>query len=757
MLHAFTLIAALAVTIELPAGTAPAALPLAHFPSRLHAFVWRNWQITPPERMAAAVGGSPAELQAVGRSMGLVGPPEISDAQWRRSYITVIRANWHLLPYDQLLALLDWPAERLEFTLAEDDFLFVKLGRLKPACPPLRYAPPDEAAAARAARIAAILRESFPGGVGVTDRPLFSFVHDLSAPSAAESAPPPKPDASPRFCYSYFALYGDPLADAALDPYPDAYLARLRECGVNGIWLQGVLFKLTPFPWEPALSEGYQTRLANLNALIARARRHGIGVYLYFNEPRSMPVAWFTGREELRGVVEGDHAALCTSHPDVQRYLRDGAAAIGRAAPGLAGVFTITASENLSSCWSHHQGAGCPRCGPRSAPAVIAEASALLAAGFRDSGAATRVIAWDWGWQDEWAPAAVAALPADVALMSVSEWSLPIVRGGVASTVGEYSLSAIGPGPRATRHWQAAKARGLAAFAKMQVGTTWELGSVPYLPAVDNVAEHCRRLREIGVDGVMLGWTLGGYPSPNLEVAARVLDGDSPDAALDAVARRRFGPSLAPHVRAAWRHFSDALAEYPYHGSVVYSAPHHMGPANLLWPAPTGYAATMVGLPYDDLNSWRGVYPAEVLAAQFEKVADGFDRGVEVLHAAAKKAPRDGKHTSSLRLESSIAEAASIHFRSTAAQARFVLARDRLAAAEGETAVAALTEIEKLSHAEIEHARRLHALQSQDDRLGFEATNQYYFVPTDLAEKVLNCRDLLDRWLPEQRRRLAPK
>ena len=39
---------------------------------------------------------------------------------------------------------------------------------------------------------------------------------------------------SPRYCYSYFALYGDPLLDPALDPYPDGYLARLAASGVTG-------------------------------------------------------------------------------------------------------------------------------------------------------------------------------------------------------------------------------------------------------------------------------------------------------------------------------------------------------------------------------------------------------------------------------------------------------------------------------------------------------------------------------------------
>jgi hypothetical protein len=36
-------------------------------------------------------------------------------------------------------------------------------------------------------------------------------------------------------------------------------------------------------------------------------------------------------------------------------------------------------------------------------------------------------------------------------------------------------------------------------------------------------------------------------------------------------------------------------------------------------------------------------------------------------------------------------------------------------------------------------------------RIGFEAANHYFFVPLDLVEKALNCRDLLERWLPEQR------
>jgi hypothetical protein len=290
----------------------------------------------------------------------------------------------------------------------------------------------------------------------------------------------------------------------------------------------------------------------------------------------------------------------------------------------------------------------------------------------------------------------------------------------------------------------------------MQAGTTWELGSVPYLPAVNKVAEHAARLRAANVDGVMLGWTLGGYPSPNLEVTGRILDGEPADEALRAVAARRYGEESAADVLSAWKHFSEALDEYPYHGSVVYNAPHHVGPANLLWAKPTGYAATMVGVPYDDLNGWRGVYPPEVLAAQFAKVADGFDRGAYTLRSAINAADKASEHHAALLKEWSVAEAAAIQFLSAANQARFVRARDRLVSGlKGAEAEETLRELERLLNAEIKLARRLYDIQSRDSRIGFEATNHYFFVPTDLAEKVLNCRNLLDRWLPTERERMG--
>ena len=747
----WTFLGVLAIhAVELPVGSAPEPVQFPHFPDRLHTYVWRNWTLVPSARLASVVGATEDQICELGKGMGLDNPPAISEEQWRRSYITIIRRNWHLLPYEQFLTLLDWTAEELVYTLREDDFLFIKLGGLKPNCGPLYYTPPSDEAKARAAEIAAIVQETFPVGLGQTQEPLFGFIGELSTPPA--SAHPPIIDSrfSPRFCSAYFTMYGDPLLETQTDSYPDGYLARLAESGVDGIWMQAVLYKLTPFPWDESLSERYEERLDRLDALVARAKRHGIGVRLYLNEPRCMPLAFYEEHPELRGVAQGPDAAMCTSVPAVQDYIRDSVKLICERVPDLAGFFTITASENFTSCWSHGRGAGCERCGERGPEEVIAEVNRLIRDGIADAGSSAHLIAWDWGWQDGWIPGIIERLPRDVALMSVSEWSIPIQRGGIDSVVGEYSISEVGPGPRATRNWALARQRGIQCMAKIQANNTWELSAVPYIPAVENVAQHAANLRKADVDGLMLGWTLGGCPSPNLEAVAEMGRGEerAVEDVMNTVAIRRFGPALAPAVVEAWSTFSAAFREFPFHISLAYNGPQQMGPANLLWENSTGYHSTMVGIPYDDLNSWKAVYTPEVFISQFRKVADGFDVAIATLQQATEDVTAEPNFAQALEDELNVMSACAIHYHSVANQAQFIMARQAFSdASTTEQAEQAASDLRSVLQHEIDLAVRMYALQSCDSRLGFEASNHYFYVPIDLAEKVVNCRDLLSRWL----------
>lgn len=746
-----------------PAGKT--ALIFPHFPDALHAFLWRNWNLVPLERLAKVVKAKPGDLLAVGKAMGLHGPKFISADQQLRSYLTIIRCNWHLLPREQLLELLDWTDEKLTFTLQEDDFFYIKLGSIKPECQPILYSVQTNVLQDGSKWIKKVLHEEFPGGIPSQEQPLFHFVKELSAQPEKNSAAvvPATSGFSPRFGYSYFALFGDPLMEPEIDPLPNGYLARMVASGMDSTWIHIVLSKITPFPWDPQVSEHWEQRLDNLQKLVARAKSQGIGIYLYLNEPRNLPLRFFEKYPDLKGVTNGDQAALCTSNPEVQKYLTDSMAMIAEKIPDLGGFFSITASENATNCWSHGKGAGCPRCSKRKPSAVIVELNAIyqqgieqgirnyeLKSGARFSGKIPQLIVWDWGWSGTLAEEIIPALPQKVALMSVSEWNLPIERGGVKSTIGEYSISAIGPGPRAQHHWEIARKHGLKTIAKIQAGNTWEIAAVPYNPAMENVATHAANLRDAKVNGMMLGWTLGGYPSPNLEVVAAIgIDHTlTPVQAMEMVAKRRYGMA-GPAVVQAWRRYSVAFSEFPF-GRGLYYAPMQVGPSNLLWGQSTGFAATMVGIPYDAVSTWVGNYPVKVFIGQMDKIADGFDHGLLQLRQQIKGLTLQKEERMALKGECDVAETVAIHCRSVANQVNFITLRDQLLAGkENNDRDAAISGMEIILRNEIVLAKRMHFLQCQDSRLGFEASNHYFYTPADLIEKVLNCRNLLDKWLPE--------
>ncbi len=436
---------------------------------------------------------------------------------------------------------------------------------------------------------------------------------------------------------------------------------------------------------------------------------------------------------------------MCTSHPKVRKWVSDSLAYVFTEVPDLGGVFTISASENLTNCASHFKRELCPRCKNRTDAEVIAEINTTIAEGVHRGNPSAKVIVWDWGWNRHGlAPETIKKLPKSVWFMSVSEWAQPFERGGIKGRVGEYSMSVVGPGPRAKAQWKTAREHGLKTVAKVAFNNTWELSTVPYLPVLDLVAKHSRNLAKEKVSGTMLSWSLGGYPSPNLKVAQKFsINPDSNiDTILDEIAVDRYGKLSAPHVRKAWTLFSKAFTHFPYSGSVLYQGPQQTGPANLFYETPTGYRSTMVGIPYDSLNSWRSPYPAETLAELFEKVASGWYNGIEPMKKTVELATPDKKKDAEADL--SIAQAVHLHFASSANQVRFILNRNLLLKTKNPKEKQKLLEERKhILKKEIDYARRLYSIVQRDSRIGFEASNQYVYVPHDLIEKVINCEHIL--------------
>ena len=316
-----------------------------------------------------------------------------------------------------------WTEDWLAFILKEDDFLSVKLGHFKPGCGRLKIEPLSDEQQKRTAEIKALtlaVRARLPEA---TARP-FSFFDNLPDSGTFDAEAPARFEH--RYIYSYCALYGDTFAERELIDvsFPEPLLEAYQRLGVTGVWTQALLSKIAPFPFDPAVSEGYEKRLEGMKYLVGKLKRYGIKLFLYLNEPRSMPNEFFEAWPNLKGEPDGKlNSCLCVSTPEVQKYLVDTAAFIAKEVPDLGGVFTITASENATNCYSHRneESITCPRCRQKSRAEIIALVNRLLYEGFSSVNPDIRVIAytWAWGGLDD-TLRITELLPKEVAVMSVS-------------------------------------------------------------------------------------------------------------------------------------------------------------------------------------------------------------------------------------------------------------------------------------------------------------------------------------------------
>ena len=716
---------------NLPVGANPPPLELPHFPTKHQAVIWRNWEMVPVKRLADVLKTTEAGIIQSAQDMGLSGTPSVEKKWLERGYITIIRNNWHLLPYAQLLELLGWRAAKLNYALREDDFLWIKLGSLKPNAAPVHYRSLTSAERERTLELKKTVTRHFPPASGKINEKPFAFLEKYHQRRGTGPVRESFNNFDLRLMYSYSAVYGDPLLEPELDPYPADMLAAYRDYGVNGVWLQGILYSLVPWDIAPELSRGFQRRLENLRKLARRAGQYGIGVYLYLNEPRPMPVKFFERHPGWKGVEypESGLASFCTSQKEVLSFLEEGTNRLFKEAPELAGVFTITMSENPTNCFSRWQEKKCPRCSKRRAEEVIAEVNGVIERGIHRAKPEARVIVWDWAWDPQWEHAAVELLPENVELMCVSEWGAPTNIGGIKGAVVDYSMSQVGPSERSRKMWEHARRRGLKTIAKVQINNTWECSAAPYIPVPDLVEKHLQNLNGAGVNGLMLSWTTGGYPGGNLDLIRKT----------PLQMAEEFGKRAAPYVRKGQKLFSRAFAEFPFALSVLYTAPQTIGPANLLYEKPSGYKATIFLFPYDDLEGWRSVscppgippqYPSEIFEKQFARLSSGWAKGTEYLQKAAQS--RGGRTEKKLQELLRIAMAVYCHFRSAYLQTKFIRLRET---GRKRAILEIITE-------EIQLAKTLHEIISRDSRIGFEAGNHYYYTANSLKEKVLNCEYL---------------
>ena len=823
---------------ELPEIKKAPVIP-EYFPTLMQTFIFRNWEMVHKSRLAKVLGTSVEHVETEAGRMGLKEQGD-TDIWLEKGYITIIRANWHLLPYHQLLELLGWPEEKLARVLKDDDFLDIKLGRFKPASKELKYQALTEKEIKETEKIKAAMEQLFMLEGNDTKAPFdfwsceeaapvrkeanagqvtvdgtWCITDNTGSPEVAimaerftasmqkdwdvaltdagdkkiilETAPDKtgeyheitvhdstivikggdkegilrglyrlediaktnggpyfdkgtfvrEPRFKARILYSFCGLYEMAFDVDSRTYCPDSLLEKYARMGVNGIYLAGVLYRLAEFPYAPELSEGWQQRLKNLREFTERAAKYSIKIYLYLNEPRNVPLSVFEKHPDMKGAVEigGRNACICLTSPKTREFLHNAVVKVCESAPLLGGIFTITMSENLTNCKARgtQVEAPCEKCRDIPTWDLISTVNSIIAGAAHSVNPAMDIMAWDCAWDpDRQASQAarncILGIPEDVAILCQREESIPFSRGGIQNKVIDYSLSVEGLSEKSRQMWKWAKELGHETAVKMQINNTWECSTTPYLPVFRTLFHIMGEVAAAKIDHLLLSWTLGGYPSPNIKLISETFFVENGNTGIDLEkALETVYGEKADRIRKATDIFCDAFGEFPFDIDVAYNGPQNAGPANIFYHQPTDYEATMTCYSYDDLEGWRSLYPREIFRQQFRKVSEKWQEGLALLDPGDELSDISYVSYSLLRSSYNI-----IHF---------VMLRDSYMEKRDDTV---RREILQVLEEERELAVKVYEIMTRRPEIGYEAANHYYFSQTSMIEKVVNCDWLID-------------
>ena len=174
--------------------------------------------------------------------------------------------------------------------LREEDFLDVKLGD-KPACDPVYFRPLTDEEQKQTEKIRAWM-STLPAP---KSKP-FDFQYRV--PKLRFSG---EEVFHTRMIYAFSGLYQNAFEVDSRTYLPDSLLEAYRDIGINAVWTQGLLAQLTEFPWDPEICDGWQSRIERMRDLTDRLEKYGIKLFLYLNEPRSMPKSFYRAHPELQG------------------------------------------------------------------------------------------------------------------------------------------------------------------------------------------------------------------------------------------------------------------------------------------------------------------------------------------------------------------------------------------------------------------------------------------------------------------------
>ncbi|MBQ6470905.1 MAG: hypothetical protein IJJ33_02895, partial [Victivallales bacterium] len=279
-----------------------------------------------------------------------------------------------------------------------------------------------------------------------------------------------------------------------MDYYPDEYLNRLAHEGVNGLWLTIVFRELAETSFTRRDPDAPR-RLAKLRRTIAQCLRYGIKTWLFSIEPRWLPDddPLLLAHPELGGALgwNGQHC-FCTQTATGQQYLYESTKDIFTQLPGLGGLINISHGERMTSCLSASSALephrpNCPHCSQVPHWKIHYDTCEAMVRGMREANPKAEMISWLYqphvaSTRDSWVYELARHLPEGVTLQYNFESGSLKRQLGRMRQGGDYWLSHIGPSEIFRRIADNAREAHVPLSAKIQVGNSHEVATVPFVP-----------------------------------------------------------------------------------------------------------------------------------------------------------------------------------------------------------------------------------------------------------------------------------
>ena len=391
-------------------------------------------------------------------------------------------------------------------------------------------------------------------------------------------------------------LYHDELMDD-IDYYPRAYLERLAREGINGLWLTVEWQDLAETSFTRRSSDAPR-RLAKLRRTVERCLEYGIKTWIFCIEPRS-PHVKATSRNSSENIYKihpelfNGHV-MCTAIPEARRYIEESVRDIFTQVPRLGGIMMISHGERPTTCLSTvspvdgKRSHSCPRCDKLEPWQIHKNTSEAIVRGIRAAGSKAEYISWFYQphvrpERAPWVAEVARHVPEGVVMAYNFESGAIKDQLGRFRNGGDYWLSYVGPAEGFKAFADAGKISGARIGAKIQVGNSHEVATVPFVPVPGLLYRKYKSMREMGVSTVLQCWYFGNYPGIMNKAAGELSFDDFTDDE-DTFLRKLAKPVWkddADKVAQVWKKFSDAYAEYPLSNDMQYYGPFHAG---LAWP-----------------------------------------------------------------------------------------------------------------------------------------------------------------------------